>query len=582
MASNYSKNTVRTLIRLDIRSRMGSEKMSVKQAILQIFNYLLYLVVYGIMVAGMYFLGQIFVQRSGLNAEYLAIVTTVTMVLATIVATGTVIKNLYQNGDNELLLRFPVSGLEILVSKSIYCFLHNLAVCLLLMLPMYITYGVVTRAAWPDYIAYVVTVLIISLFPFFIANIIAVPVMKLINVVKNKYVLVLIFTILILCAVFVVYLLLLGNVLTYMKDNKQSVFSAAMVERYRQFANNAYPFKWYSDFVHNFSLLCGESMKDCGSEAVIHSAGIKMLLSFVYIFAMSLVLGVAAMLIAGHEYYKTILYGIETQKASFKKKIKDKQRSVTSALLKREFNLILRSFNYSFQYLAMACAAPVMVFFCNRLAATMGTESVGAEIMPGLTLMVIIIFITITVSFASTCISREGNCFYHTKIIPVSYKHQVVVKFVMYAIVASVSVALCCLLSGLYYTSDAGGHVLSAMDVGSIFGISEMLVIALTSLSMISDIKSPTFNVSGDGELVTANKNVALAMTVGIVAAILYGVFAMLFNFLPLTIGNLSISMPGQMNNIYLILAVLSAVLTAGSLMGLFININKRYMKIVP
>lgn len=583
MKREFSMRSVHTLFKLDLRSRFGSaQKLSVRQRILQIFNYLLYIVVYGILVAGMYFLGQIFVMRSGLDVEYLVIVTTATMLLATIVATSTVIKNLYQSGDNEMLLRFPVSGQEILVSKSIYCFLHNLVVCLLIMLPMYITYGVVMQASATDYVAYVIIVLLSSFLPFFIANIIAVPVMKLINAVKNKFVLVLIFTIIIVCVVFIVYLVLLGNVLTYMKDNNQSVFSGAMVARYRQFANNAYPFKWYAEFVHFFSVMCNERAKDCASATVVNQAAAQMGLRFLYITAINLVLGTVAAIITSHEYYKTILYGIETQKASFKKKMKDKKRSVSHTLFRREFSLILRSFNYSFQYLAMACAAPVMVFFCNRLAATMGTESVGADIMPGLTLMVIIIFITITVSFASTCISREGDCFYHTKIIPVSFTKQVVIKFCLYAVVATISVALCCLLSGLYYTSEEGGKVLSAVDVGAIFGISELLVLSLTSLSIISDIKSPTFNVSGDGELVSANKNVALAMVVGIVVAIAYGLFAMIFNFLPLTIGSVSISTPGHMENIYLILAALSGALLIGSVSGLFINLNKRYLNIVP
>lgn len=124
--------------------------------------------------------------------------------------------------------------------------------------------------------------------------------------------------------------------------------------------------------------------------------------------------------------------------------------------------------------------------------------------------------------------------------------------------------------------------MLTPLDSGAIFGIAEMLVISLTCLSMIADIKSPTFNVSGDGELVSANKNVALAMIVGIVVAIAYGLFAMLFSFLPLTIGNVTIIQRGDMSRIYLILSIVSIVLLAGALAGLFVNLNKRYQKIIP
>ncbi len=571
MKGEFSMQSVRTLFRLDLKSRYGTtntDKNAWKQTLGHIGNAVFFLLVYAVLIVGIYYLTNVFVTRSGLRMEFLVIVATLTISLATIVATGNVIKNLYQNGDNEMLLRFPVSGKEILVAKSIYCYLHNFVVCLFLMLPFYISFGVVTHAAPGDYFAYIGIVLFSTLVPFFVANIIAVPVMKVMNAVKNQFLLVLIITIIVVCVVFAIYLTSLSNVLSYLKDSKQSIFSPDMIQRYRNFAKYAYPFNWYAQLING--------MKYGGL-----SAG-RYALRFLYLVLINGVLGVLAYFVTTKEYYKTILYGIETQKASFKKKIKDVRRPVGYALFRREFYLILRSFNYSFQYFAMACAAPVMVFFCNRLAATMGTESIGAGIMPGLTLMVIVIFITIIVSFASTCISREGASFYHTKVIPVSYTNQILVKFILYSLTGTVSVALCCALSGGYYSSEAGNRLLTPLDMGAIFGISEMLVLSLTCLSMIADIKSPTFNVSGDGELVAANKNVALAMIVGIIVAVAYGLFAMIFSFLPLQVGGVLLIQRGDMDRIYLVLSVISIVLLAGSLAGLFVNLNKRYQKIIP
>lgn len=571
MKGEFSMQSVRTLFRLDLKSRYGTtntDKNAWKQTLGHIGNAVFFLLVYAVLIVGIYYLTNVFVTRSGLRMEFLVIVATLTISLATIVATGNVIKNLYQNGDNEMLLRFPVSGKEILVAKSIYCYLHNFVVCLLLMLPFYISFGVVTHAAPGDYFAYIGIVLFSTLVPFFVANIIAVPVMKVMNAVKNQFLLVLIITIIVVCVVFAIYLTSLSNVLSYLKDSKQSIFSPDMIQRYRNFAKYAYPFNWYAQLING--------MKYGGL-----SAG-RYALRFLYLVLINGVLGVLAYFVTTKEYYKTILYGIETQKASFKKKIKDVRRPVGYALFRREFYLILRSFNYSFQYFAMACAAPVMVFFCNRLAATMGTESIGAGIMPGLTLMVIVIFITIIVSFASTCISREGASFYHTKVIPVSYTNQILVKFILYSLTGTISVALCCALSGGYYSSEAGNRLLTPLDMGAIFGISEMLVLSLTCLSMIADIKSPTFNVSGDGELVAANKNVALAMIVGIIVAVAYGLFAMIFSFLPLQVGGVLLIQRGDMDRIYLVLSVISIVLLAGSLAGLFVNLNKRYQKIIP
>ena len=221
----FSMQSVKTLFKLDLKSRYGiSQGDGRLKKLAQAGNMLFFVLVYAVLVVGIYYLSNVFVTRSGLRIEFLVIIATFTIALATIIATSTVIKNLYQNGDNEMLLRFPVSGKEILVAKSAYCYLHNLVTCLLTMLPFYISFGVVTNAGVGDYFAYIGIVLLSTFLPFFIANIIAVPVMKVMNLVKNQFLLVLIFTIIVVCAVFVFYLVSLSNVLEYLKDSKQTIF----------------------------------------------------------------------------------------------------------------------------------------------------------------------------------------------------------------------------------------------------------------------------------------------------------------------------------------------------------------------
>ncbi|MEG2687778.1 MAG: hypothetical protein RSA24_01275 [Clostridia bacterium] len=563
--SDISWQSVGSLFRLDIKSRFGtSHNVGIKKRTAQGINYLFALAVYAILVLGIYYLSNMFVVRSGLRIEFLVIVATFTLILSTVIATGNVIKNLYMNGDNELLLRFPVNGKEIYISKSIYCYLHNLVVCFLLMMPFYIVFGIVTHASVGFYFAAIAISFLSTWLPFFIANILAVPVMRLMNLVRNQFLLVLLGVVVVICLAFIAYLQTLSNVLNYLGTENQTLFSPEMIVRYKTFAQYAYPFNWYANLL-NGKLYGG-----------LTSGGIA--LQFLYIFLLNAVLGVIAYLVSTKAYYKTILYGIENAKVSFVKKTTNRQRSVFSALVRREFYLILRSFNYSFQYLAMAIAAPVMVFFCNRLATTLGTESLGGQIVPGLTMLVIIIFVTIIVSFASTTISRESNSFYLTKVVPVSFHTQIACKFFLYAVVASASVVLCCLVTGCTYATPKSGYLMKPSDVVAIFFISEMFVISLTSLAIWADIKYPTFNVSGDGELVAANKNVAVSLFTGIILAVAFSVFTMLFSFLPLNLGPLT--MLGGIADVYIILSMVSILILAFSLTLLFANLNKRYDKI--
>lgn len=566
MKTGISWLSIKTLLRLELRSRFGSRvETPVKTHIGRALNILFTLIVYGILVLGIYYLADMFIVRSELRYEFLVFSTVFTMVIATAVAIGNVVKNLYMSGDNELLLRFPVNGAEILIAKSIYCFIHNLIINALLILPFYIVFGVVTKAGAGYYFASIGVMILAVLLPYFVANLVAIPVMILTNFVKNQFLLVLIILIGLICAGFILYMTALKGILNYLGEEQVNLFSGAMILQYRSVAAKCYPFKWYA------TLLSGTPYGFSGAEVG---------LSFLYIFLMTAAVGVAAYFVTAKFYYKTILNGIETEKVSFHRKTPNTCRTIFGTLLHREFYLILRSFNYSFQYLAMAVAAPVMVYYCNDLAATMGKDSVGAAIVPGLTLMVIIIFVAIIVSFASTSISREGNAFYHTKIIPVSYTVQVSVKLFLYAIVATASVVLSCIVVAAAFGTEHAGNLLSPLDIGCIFAISEMTVLSLTCLAIWADVRSPIFNVVGDGELVSANKNLALSLLVGILVAVVYGAVAMILGFLPIEIGGFSVV--DGLGDVYLILSMVSLVILGISLTMLYVNLDKRYQKIAP
>lgn len=566
MKTGISWLSIKTLLRLELRSRFGSRvETPVKTHIGRALNILFTLIVYGILVLGIYYLADMFIVRSELRYEFLVFSTVFTMVIATAVAIGNVVKNLYMSGDNELLLRFPVNGAEILIAKSIYCFIHNLIINALLILPFYIVFGVVTKAGAGYYFASIGVMILAVLLPYFVANLVAIPVMILTNFVKNQFLLVLIILIGLICAGFILYMTALKGILNYLGEEQVNLFSGAMILQYKSVAAKCYPFKWYA------TLLSGTPYGFSGAEVG---------LSFLYIFLMTAAVGVAAYFVTAKFYYKTILNGIETEKVSFHRKTPNTCRTIFGTLLHREFYLILRSFNYSFQYLAMAVAAPVMVYYCNDLAATMGKDSVGAAIVPGLTLMVIIIFVAIIVSFASTSISREGNAFYHTKIIPVSYTVQVSVKLFLYAIVATASVVLSCIVVAAAFGTEQAGNLLSPLDIGCMFAISEMTVLSLTCLAIWADVRSPIFNVVGDGELVSANKNLALSLLVGILVAVVYGAVAMILGFLPIEIGGFSVV--DGLGDVYLILSMVSLVILGISLTMLYVNLDKRYQKIAP
>ena len=394
----------------------------------------------------------------------------------------------------------------------------------------------------------ILTTFLSSFLPFFLANIVAIPVMKLINLIKNKYGIVLCVTILVVVGIFVAYMQLLKSLVGFYIEKDMALFSPEVMGRIGKFAAGAFPFNLYANML----------------------LGRHPYINLIYVLLLTTGVGLIAMLIVKKWYFSTILDGIENQRASFTKRTSDNPLPPFLSYMRRDFYGILRSFNYSFQYLVMAAAAPVMVYYCNALAGSVGSNSVGNNILPGISLMVITIFVTVIVSFSSTAISREGGCFYHTKIIPMPYWKQVLAKFLLYSGVATLSIILCCI-------AVSGAKFVSPVDAVMIFFIAEFSNIALTSLCMWFDTKSPTFNFMGDGELVSANKNVAIALALGLVFAVLYGLFTMIGGFLPTFAG---IPIKHGAKSIMGLLLIVSGVAAALGIVLLFVKLNKRYNKL--
>lgn len=542
---------VGTLLNLDLKSRFGFGLRVQKANVFKwLFSSLFTLTIYAIIVTGIVFITKIFVLNGSMNYHFLVLTTAVSMTLQLVVCTATLVKALYFNGDNEILLRFPVSGDEIFLAKSAYVFINSIIVSSAILLPIYISFGIFSEARFAFYIWIAVVNAFSSLLPFFVANIIAIPVMYVVNLIKDKFLIILIIMIGIVVGSFAIYMAVLKNILVYIQTEELSLFTPEIVAQLDKFVRFAYPFKFYAN------LLVGQDTLN----------------SFIMSLLITIISVAFAALVVKKWYFATILKSIETEKSSFTKKSKNQKLPVFLNIMKREFLLVFRSVNYSFQYLCMAIAAPVMVYYCNDIAAAVGTASIGGRFMPGLTLLVVTIFVTIIVSFAATAVSREGHNFYHTKNMPVTFTKQIFIKFVLYGGVAFLSVCLSCVVV-------VAAKFVNYTDALFIWSIAELVVIMQTSIALRADTVAPSFNVMGDGEIVSANKNLSLSIALGLFLACLYGISAMILSYIPVTIGNIEV-LNGEITKVYFYLLGLTGLLAAISVAALFVGLEKRYMNI--
>lgn len=545
-------------LKMEFRGKFGLNKSPNRKAWgVFALNLVFDAIIYIVFLIAMYFVSSMILNGSVfMRYEYLVVATLASMIVQTATCTANIIKVLFYDVDNELLLRFPIDGMELYLAKAAFVFINNLILSFIFTLPFYVFYGVFTKAGVGHYFLSIAIALFISFIPFFIANLISVPVMYLNNHLQNKFGLKLALIIILLVAAFSLYMLLLRGILEYYQTaNANVLFSEEFLLTVKSIAKSMVPASWFAN------MLYGESV------------GLSIL------FAVLLTLGIAAasLALSWKSYYNTLLKSLERGREAFTKKhAKNVIKSQFRTVFDTELKVIFRSFNYSFQYLAMAIAAPFMVYFCNNLAVAVGDSMVGGAIIPGLTLMVVLIFDTIIVSFASTTISRNGQTFYLTKIIPIPYKIQIFAKMTLYFMVAGASSLLSCLITWAAFGGEKYGNYMGAVDVVGIFLISALIIISQSCIAILSDMKSPVFDVNGEGELTNPSKNVSNSMILGIAVAVIYGLLAMIFTYLPL--GSLNWGMKG----VYLILGLVSLVIAAVTVLVTFLTVDKKYEKIVP
>ncbi len=439
---------------------------------------------------------------------------------------------------NLSLLKLPVSGTEIFAAKCLYVFLRELLFSFLIALPVFILFGIKTAQGALFYVMLLPNVLFLPVIPFLLSILMSVPVMWIIRTFKNQFLVLFVFYTILLVGAFVAYIFVLKFVLQMLDDGDfANFFDLNTVRQIRRFAAYLYlPALWKN------SLLLYRFW---------HSAAINL--------ALVCVLGLLVFWFAS-KCYLNVIYS-SMQEKSFSKNIHVKHQKESTALFSKEFKNIFRSTNYAFQYLTIVITTPLMVYFSSEVASSVGTPMLGSGTLPGIVVLVMIMFLSMNTSFSATSITREGENFFLTKIIPVKFTKQVAVKFAIYIFISIPAIFISCFVLSFagfidYLAAFLIGTSLSFVAVGSI----------CHSISL--DIRRPQFQYLENGEIASSNKNVSASIGLGFAIAILMGV------------GAIIISSFVNVPTMYLVLFAFGVPFAAIEIFHLFFHLEKRYNEI--
>ena len=474
--------------------------------------------------------------EANLKQEFIVYYSLIVQVVQILFGLSITTKTLYFKNDINIL-KLPVKGKMLFLAKISYLFIYEFVFSTALTLPVFILFGIKTAQPIFYYFLLVPNTIIFPIIPFLIALLLSVPTMYLVGYIKNKFIVMLILYVVFLSLGFLLYIYALKFILGILNsDSIKDVFSSGTIFNIKQFSNY---------FV--FSIL----FKNC---LLYYKFWQSILITALII----IVLGISIIVVADKVYLKRILANNEGGEKAYNNTSKIKDRSVGGALFFREFTTIFRSTNYAFQYLTVVITTPLMVYFSSEIALNIGVSLIGDGILPGIIVLVLIMFLSMGTSFAATSVTREGQNFFHTKIIPVSYKKQISVKFFTYIIVSIPSIFVSCFV--LYFANFIS--IIMCLLIGISVSI---IIIGNICKSILIDIKKPQFMYLEGAEITTNTKNVNSSISVGFLIATIMGVGCIALSFF--------VSIPSM----YLALFGFGIPFASYEIFRLFYKIEKRY-----
>src|SRR5690554_1389155 len=454
--------------------------------ILGIFGYILFLLTHSF-------------ARLRLPDIYLKTVFFILIVVLTVFEIFNIIKELFQSKDNQIYLKLPITKEQLFMSKMIYLYIRQLIISLVFLAVTAGVYGLVeTDITIFYYVRLVVVAFVIPFLSLIISSFLSIPVSAILGFLKKHKTILLLSLIFVIGVFFVVYIQFINVVLSFI--NLTSLSTSPVIDP-----------------------LVIEGLRNATDGLLLSNVFYNLLMNEQFIMNLLIIIAVISVLMVGvyfllkYYYFKTLNKENERIDIKIKKEIKMNQPAV--AILKKEFKTMLRNPNYAFQAIVLNLLMPTFIYLTIRLTYRAGEVSVGQEIVPGITLLTMLIFILLTNSFQGMIVSREKEAYFIMRITPMKILKQLFSKLAIGYLLNLFMI----LVTIVLITSFGFITVIEAVVIGI---LSILFSTGYTLILVSSDYKNPqiTTNVAGFEEGLNMYKNLFFGLLLSIVVGILFSV----------------------------------------------------------
>ena len=428
---------------------------------------------------------------------YLAII----LVGLTVAATGMQIKRLYRPADILITARFPISPFKLFLSYLILNYIDLSVYSAVLCLPVMLVYGFAMGCMG---FTYVMGVLLGAIFmpivPFALSVFIAVPVVYLTSLLEKYGVARLVLFAVVLVGCFVLYDYILTALAQFFIHGKN--WEAGTLEIWGKILSAL-------DAYYDPAYYLG-----------------NMIFFDRFWLGFGVILGAGAALIAGGAAMAYAVCGklrakaLENGFGGYARRTSIDGYGSSRAIFRYGFKEIMRTKTYSYFYFGVAISTPVMVFFCDRLVKIVGEAYVGVGLNFGASMLVISVFMAMICSFTGSVLSMEGKNFYITKLVPVEYRTQLLVKAFLNIGVGAVALLISAAVLGFL-------HFVNAVEMTVLIVTEVLLIVGFVFNGINLNLANPNLRPKANGE--ADEINITYMLMIGLVVAACIGASSIIF-----------------------------------------------------
>ncbi|MFL0269129.1 putative ABC transporter permease subunit [Candidatus Clostridium radicumherbarum] len=419
-----------------------------------------------------------------------------------------VMATFYFSSDIESLLPLPLKPSTILSAKFTVVLIYEYLTELLFMLPMCVTYGVLSSSGIVFYLYLIIVFLTLPIVPLVIASFISMIIMRFTPFAKNKDAFKTIAGILGLA-------IALGVNFAFQRLGSSMSNEKQMLELMTK-GNNS--------LIQTTSSLFPTA--NLATTALVFNTTLNGLLNMLLYLVITIAL-LAVLLILGEALYFKGVIGI-SEAASKRKKLSSKEldeSTVQSSALKsytiKELKLLYRTPAYFMNCVLITFLLPIFLLIPLFSEKKLGLQLNAARtflnqpVIPGVLIAIafgVMIFVSVTNPTACTAISREGKNLFTCKYMPISYGKQIAAKLLSAIMLNLIGVGLLIIAAMVIFIPPV--YLLLQLIV-----IAILVVLFSAFLGILIDLTYPKLDWDNEQRAVKQNMNVIITMLLGVVIA---------------------------------------------------------------